>query len=174
MSYSKNKQIDKQVQKESGEKEYIVTLALESKAEPGYEFYHDGHSPACPTCDLFTICMKNLEPHRTYRITEVNEYVHHQCPKGLYEGDLVVVKVKEPPLLVSFPARGAFEGINIKFHGQPCTAKSCKYYEACNPSSIVKGMPVKVVKIVKKLKDECQFHNDLALLEVKREKVREK
>ena len=33
-------------------------------------------------------------------------------------------------------------------------------------------MPVKVVKIVKRLKGECEFHNDLALLEIKRENIK--
>ena len=156
------------------DKEYIVTLAIEDKAKKGYEFYNDEIPSNCRDCELYQICMKNLEPRRQYEIVEIKDTVRHQCPQGLFDGDLVVVKVKESPLLVSFPARKAFAGMLIKFHPQPCIEKDCKYYENCNPSpsSIVKGMPVKCVRIIKQLKEECKFNHGLSLMEVKRKKRR--
>ncbi|MFX0102583.1 MAG: UPF0179 family protein [Candidatus Hodarchaeota archaeon] len=152
-------------------KDYVVTLAAESSAKVGEEFYHEKVPEECKECELFQICMKNLSNNRFYQIIEVKEDIAHKCPKGLHEEDLRVIKVRECPLEITFPVRKAFEGILLKYHPQPCIEKECKYYEICNPpqSTIAQGTPVKVIRILKKLKIECKFKRDLGLLIVKRE-----
>ena len=163
-SYNRKKELPEE------KKDYLVTLASETAAEVGHEFYHDRVPGACWGCELFQICMKNLSNNRFYRIIKVDEKIKHKCPKGRYESELMVVKVQECPLEVAFPARKAFEGILIKYHPQPCTEKECKYYENCNPpnNTIAKGTPVKCIKIIKKLNKECKFNKDLSLMIVKR------
>ncbi len=157
--------------KGDGKKDYVVTLALEQKAKVGDAFIHDDIPRACTDCPLFQICMKNLIPHRRYQIIEVNDDVRHECPKKLFNGTMVVIKVKEPPLLVSFPPKNTFEGININYHSQPCPEKSCPYYPNCVPdaaNSLVDGTTLKVVKIVKNIKRECKLGLELCLMEVSR------
>jgi uncharacterized protein (UPF0179 family) len=151
-------------------KDYVVTLASESEAKVGHEFHHEKVPRECGGCELFQICMKNLSNNRFYQIIEVNDGVRHKCPKGLQDEDLMVIKVKECPLEITYPSRKAFEGILVKYHPQPCTEKECKYYENCNPkrSAIEVNAPVKVLKILKKLKKECKFGRDLGLMIVKR------
>ncbi|MHA1684062.1 MAG: UPF0179 family protein [Promethearchaeota archaeon] len=154
----------------TSKKSYIVTLALEANARKGSEFFHEKVPVTCKSCKLSQICMGNLEIGREYRIMEVNEMIRHPCP--LYGKDLLVVKVMEKPLIVSFPGRKCFAGVMIKFHPTPCPEKSCVYYGNCNPppSIIPKGMPVLVKKILKKIKSECKFNHDLSLFEVQKKR----
>nr|MDO8116469.1 UPF0179 family protein [Candidatus Sigynarchaeota archaeon] len=97
------------------DRNYLVTLALEQKVKINDTFVHDEIPRACSGCPLYQICMKNLVPHRRYRIIEIKEGIRHECPKKLFNGTLVVVKVQEPPLLVTFPPKNTFKGINIKY-----------------------------------------------------------
>nr|MDO8112137.1 UPF0179 family protein [Candidatus Sigynarchaeota archaeon] len=166
MSYNRKKQ------EETKKADYIVTLALENKSEVGKEFYHEEIPAACNDCPLFQICMKNLIRGRHYTIIEVNDSVRHACPKNLFPGEMIVVKVREKPLIVSFPAGKTFEGMKLTFNGQGCPETKCKYHDNCDPSQEVldKGTPVKCVKILKKIRLECKLNRDLSLMQVSRER----
>lgn len=152
-------------------KNYVVTLAMESKATIGAEFFNDEIPAACHDCPLYQICMKNLLPGRHYIIKEVNDNVRHECPKGVVLGEMVVVKVKERPLIISNPAGKAFEGLRLTYHGQDCPEKSCKYHDFCDqPAEILKKLAVVTcVKIIKKIRAECKLGRDLSLMKVSRE-----
>jgi uncharacterized protein (UPF0179 family) len=110
MSYNSRKKVPEQ-----GRKDYLVTLALEQNAQVGKEFVHDEIPGACKECPLYQICMKNLEKGRVYLIKEVNDNTRHECPKKLFPGEMVVVKVKEKPLLVTFPSSKTFEGMRLTY-----------------------------------------------------------
>lgn len=152
-------------------KDYVVTLALESKATMGSEFFNDEIPSACHDCPLYQICMKNLVPGRHYIIKEINDNVRHECPKNLFSGEMVVVKAKEKPLIISNPAGKAFEGLRLTFHGQACPEKPCKYHEYCDPpqETLEKDTTVKCVRIMKKIRGDCKLGRDLSLMEVSRE-----
>ncbi|HME52242.1 MAG TPA: UPF0179 family protein [Candidatus Lokiarchaeia archaeon] len=152
-------------------KDYVVTLSLESKATVGSEFFNDEIPSTCHDCPLYQICMKNLVPGRHYIIKEVNDNVRHECPKNLVSGEMVVVKVKERPLIIANPAGKAFEGLRLTFHGQACPEKSCKYHVVCDPPQelLENGTPVKCVKIIKKIRADCKLDRDLSLMQVSRE-----
>ena len=166
MSYNSRKNVPEQ-----GRKDYLVTLALEQNAQVGKEFVHDEIPGACKECPLYQICMKNLEKGRVYLIKEVNDNTRHECPKKLFPGEMVVVKVKEKPLLVTFPSSKTFEGMRLTFQGQGCPEKLCRYHPNCDPpeNALAKGAAVKCVKILKRIRPECKLNRDLSLMEVSRE-----
>jgi uncharacterized protein (UPF0179 family) len=98
--------------------------------------------------------------------------VRHECPKNVVPGEMVVVKVKERPLIISNPAGKAFEGMRLTYHGQACPEKSCKYHdEVCDPPEelLKPGTTVTCVKIMKKIRAECKLDRDLSLMKVSRE-----
>ncbi|MBD3185939.1 hypothetical protein GF325_03835 [Candidatus Bathyarchaeota archaeon] len=150
--------------------EQIVTLALEENARVGKEFVHDKVPSECRSCKLFQICMGNLKKGREYKIVKIKENISHQCP--LYKKQLLVVKVKEKPLIVAFPIRKSFPGMLIKFHPTPCSERKCKYYENCNPARnvIPMGMPVKTLKILCNIKEECKYGHNLSLVQVSKKR----
>jgi uncharacterized protein (UPF0179 family) len=158
------------------DKEYLVTLALEPNAQVGKEFVHDEIPSACKECPLYQICMKNLEKGRHYLIVEVNDNIRHECPKKLFPGEMVVVKVKEKPLIVSFPGGKTFEGMRLTYLGQDCPEKACKYHPNCDPAekALSKGEAVRCVKIIKKIGKECKLNRDLSLMQVSRENALKK
>ena len=151
-------------------KDYVVTLALESKADVGTKFFHDGHPDACETCPLFQICMKNLVADRHYTIVKVNESMRHACPRALFDEKLVVVRAREPPLLASFNMNKTFPGMLLRFQPRPCTETACEHYDRCNPppGRLAPGEAVTAVKVIKKIKSECKFGYDISLVEVTR------
>ncbi|NMC07061.1 MAG: hypothetical protein GYA24_17730 [Candidatus Lokiarchaeota archaeon] len=156
---------------EAGKKDYLVSLALEQNAQVGKEFIHDEIPGACKECRLYQICMKNLEKGRVYIIKEVNDSTRHECPKKLFPGQMVVVKVKEKPLLVSFPSSKTFEGMRLTYTGQNCPEKLCRYHSCCDPpeNTLAKGSQVKCVKILRKIRPECKLNRDLSVMEVARD-----
>ncbi len=166
MSYNSRKKVPEQ-----GTKGLLVTLSLATNAQVGKEFTHDEIPSVCKECPLYQICMKNLEKGRIYLIKEVNESTRHECPKKLFPGEMVVVKVKEKPLLVSFPSSKTFEGMRLTYAGQSCPERLCRYHPNCDPpeKSLAKGAPVKCVRILKKIRTECKLGRDLSLMEVSRE-----
>ncbi|MEX2719124.1 MAG: UPF0179 family protein [Candidatus Sigynarchaeum springense] len=169
MSYLKKNRTDKIP--DQGKKEYLVTLALERNAQIGKEFIHDETPDACINCPLYQICMKNLEKGRVYVIKDVNDNIKHECPRKLFPGEMVVVKVKEKPLIVSLPSGKTFEGMRLTYMGQNCPEKLCIYQPNCDlpKNTLAKGAPVKCVKILKKIRTECKLNRDLSLMEVTRE-----
>ena len=167
MSYLKKSRTDKIPEQEK--QEHVVTLALEKNAVVGKEFVHDETPSACKECPLYQICMKNLEKGRVYLIKQVNDNIHHECPKKLFPGDMVVVKVKEKPLVVCLPSSKTFEGMRLTYVGQNCPEKLCRYHPNCDlpENTLAKGAPVKCVKILKKV--ECMKKHNLCLMEISRE-----
>ncbi|MBN2152877.1 MAG: UPF0179 family protein [Candidatus Lokiarchaeota archaeon] len=169
MSYLKKSRASKVP--EQGKKDYLVTLALERNAQVGKEFLHDEMPGACKECPLYQICMKNLLKGRVYVIQGIDDGVRHECPKKLFQGEMVVVKVKEKPLLVTFTSSKIFEGMRLTYAGQNCPEKACKYHPNCDlpDSSLARGALVKCLKILKRIRPECKIGRDLSLIEVSRE-----
>lgn len=154
----------------SQDREYVVTLSLESKATVGSKFFHDGHPTECDGCPLFQICMKNLVTGRQYTVIEVNESVHHRCPRQLFTEDLVVVKVREPPLVLAFGGSMAFPGMRLRFQPRPCPEVSCPHHDKCNPpaDTAAAGESFTCVQVIKKVRAECKLGHDVSLIRVRR------
>ena len=140
----------------------IITLVDEKKAKKGYEFIHFSIPEECKECNLFSVCMGNLELGRRYRIVGTRDYEH---PCKIF-GKVKVVEVEEPEIQATVESRVAFVGSKITFKSIECKDIDCKNFPYCSAEGLKSGDRCEIVEVIKKV--ECKIGKDLTLVKLKR------
>jgi uncharacterized protein (UPF0179 family) len=140
-----------------------ITLVGLKQAKVGFSFLHEGPSKECEGCELFRVCMTNLEPGRIYKVKEVR---NKEFPCSVHEEGVRVVEVVEPELEVSIETRLAFPSGIITFQPQECVEISCKNYKKCVPQGLLSGDRCKILSVEGQVK--CPLNRSLVLATVQR------
>jgi uncharacterized protein (UPF0179 family) len=117
----------------------LVTLIGESLASPGLRFIYMGPINDCKNCKLKTVCF-NLKAGRQYEITAVREK-QHTCQ--VHDGNVVVVEVKELPIIISIDAE-VDVGASIKIKKKKCRQRDCENYDICMNPAVSEDKPYTV------------------------------
>ena len=120
----------------SKQKNTIVTLVGVRQAKIGFTFLQEEIPDICNDCRLFKVCMKNLEPERSYRVINVRDKTF-TC--GVHEEGARVVEVVEAEVKTCIDKKFVFEGGIITFKPQVCENWSCQSYRKCVPNGLKKG-----------------------------------
>lgn len=126
-------------------------------------FFHEGPLGECKGCDLYKICMMNLEPKRVYKIVQVLEKMF---PCRVHEEGVKVVKVVEPDMQVTIENKYAFPQGIITYKLQKCKETSCKYYSKCVPLGLREGDKGKILDIICQV--QCRLERPLVLVTLRR------
>lgn len=134
-----------------------LTVVGETWAKKGREFTYLGENdPGCVPCKLRKVC-HGLETHRTYRVTEVRP-VKHECPAGVFEGQVQVVSVEPLPFALNVPA-ARLRGTMVTRHFEECGFRACPFRSACMPEGIPEGTSAQILKVGEKV--DCAAGRDL-------------
>ncbi|MBS7634626.1 UPF0179 family protein [Candidatus Bathyarchaeota archaeon] len=127
----------------------IVTLISAGQARVGFSFIHRGAGEKCGECRYFSVCVKNLEDNRVYKIVNVRDRFL-RCE--LYDVDMRVVEVVESEVLAAVSPKQSIEGAIITFHSQKCSVQDCENAALCSPEGLRDGDRCEVVKVCDNLK----------------------
>lgn len=147
-----------------------VTFVGQSYAKVGFKFYFKKpRTDICPkNCRLYNTCMLNPKPNTIYKVEEVLE-AEHTCPSNYHLEPMRLVKLSEPPIEIIVESKRAFLGSTINYTPIKCEKKECPIYEFCQP---VMGLGVnerlKIIKIIRKVKDNLCKNLNLSLVVVKK------
>ncbi|RLE50753.1 MAG: hypothetical protein DRJ31_00260 [Candidatus Methanomethylicota archaeon] len=128
----------------------LLTFVGVKQARVGYKFVFEKPLPECKQCDLYHVCMENIEPGRTYVVVGVRSTVH-SCP--IHEGGVRVVEVQEAEIEAAIKSQIAIEGETITFNPIRCNNTRCPYISLCMPIGLRQGDRCKVLRVSEKIKD---------------------
>jgi len=120
----------------------IVTLVGVKQAQTGFVFLHEGPARQCKECQYYSVCMKNLEPGRVYRVLKAREKT---VPCKLHLDGAQVVEVVESDVEAALDKKCAIPGVIVTFSGSTCP--SCESQEKCRPHGLVDGDRCKVLEV---------------------------
>lgn len=127
----------------------MVTLVSAGQAKVGFSFIHRGAGEKCGECKYFSVCVKNLEDNRVYKIVNVRDRFL-RCE--LYDVDMRVVEVVESEVPAAVSPKQSIEGAIITFHSQRCSGQECENESLCSPEGLRDGDRCEVVKVYDNLK----------------------
>ena len=114
-----------------------MTFVGQTYAKQGFTFYFHEIHPECPkSCQLFTTCQGNIDPHKVYEVVEVLQRTL-DCPKSFHEESMVLVRIQEPEIVVSMYNRDIYEGSIVKFSPIHCDHDDCQWIDQCDPNSLM-------------------------------------
>jgi len=140
-----------------------ITIVGLKQAKKDFLFLHEGPLKECEGCDLYKVCMMNLEPKRVYKVVEVRERVF---PCKFHEEGAKVVKVVEPELRVAIESRYAFPQGIITYKTQECKENACANYTNCVPHGLGDGDRGKILEIIGQV--QCPLGRPLVLVAFRR------
>ncbi|MEM3525934.1 MAG: UPF0179 family protein [Candidatus Jordarchaeaceae archaeon] len=141
----------------------ILTLVGAKQAKKGAKFIHIGHAEACENCELYKVCIGNLEPKRVYEITDIRD-VQHPCK--IHEGGVRVVEVVYSSVKVALEAKQAIPGATITYSPIDCTFHDCPLIELCKPDCLFEGDKCIVEGLVEKV-EECRAGKNLMVVSLR-------
>jgi len=97
----------------------------------------------CKNCDLYKVCVENLESGRVYRIVDLGK---KRLPCKLLQEEGLVVEVEESPIEVCLDRRLAIRDAIITFNPGSCGMSDCENYGKCIPVGLVAGDRCKVIE----------------------------
>jgi uncharacterized protein (UPF0179 family) len=127
----------------------IVTLVSAGQAKAGFSFIHRGAGAKCSECKYFSVCVKNLENNRIYKIVNVRNKIL-KCE--LYDVDMRVVEVVESEVPAAITLKQSIEGAIITFHPQKCSGQDCENIALCSPEGLRDGDRCEVMEVSDKIK----------------------
>ena len=127
-------------------KKYIVTLVGKGLARVGAKFVHGRAAETCRKCNLYRVCIGNLEEGRVYEVVNVRDKKHY-CQ--LVKDYVYVVDVKEADIEANIKSSMAIEGAIITF--KPIECNGCELSRFCNPVGLKDGDKCKILKIIEKV-----------------------
>jgi hypothetical protein len=140
-----------------------ITFVGVKQAKMGFSFIHEGSLEECEECELYKICMSNLEPGRIYKVMKRRNKFF---PCRVHEDGVQVVEVSEPDLDVNIDTRLAFPSGIITFKSQECQNVSCQSYTKCVPLGFVTGDKCKILSVKDPVK--CPLNRSLVLVKLQR------
>lgn len=127
----------------------IVTLVSAGQAKVGFSFIYRGAGEKCGECKYFSVCVKNLEDNRIYKIVNMrNRFL--RCEQ--YDMDMRVVEVAESEVPAAISPKQSIEGAIITFYLQKCSGQDCENLALCSPEGLRDGDRCEVVKVCDNLK----------------------
>jgi uncharacterized protein (UPF0179 family) len=114
----------------------VMTLVGQRQARDNFAFIHQRSAAECQKCQLYSVCMKNLETDRLYKVVRVHD---RSFPCPLHEDGVRLVEVEEPEIRAAMDHRHLFEGAVVAFTPMRCNKLSCRNFEACNPVGLKEG-----------------------------------
>jgi len=141
----------------------IITLIGVRQAKKGLKFIHEPSSEKCKDCQLYRVCIENLERGRVYEIVGLR---NKKFPCLLHDEGVRVVEVVESDIASTVPQKSALEGATITFHAQNCENQFCKFKSLCEPVGLFDGDKCQIVKVENKI--ECPLGYDLVKVLLRR------
>jgi len=120
-----------------------ITVVGVDQARFGYTFLFQGPASICRNCDIYNVCVENLESSRIYRIIDVGK---KRLFCKLLQEEGFVVEVEESPVEVCLDRRLAIRDAIITFNPPTCGSAECGNYEKCTPAGLVAGDRCKVIE----------------------------
>lgn len=139
----------------------IITLLPPEQARVGYEFVHYGAAEECAGCELYKVCIENLEKGRKYRVVDLREFEH---PCRINE-KVRVVEIEEADVLASLEKKEAFVGARINFAPLACERVMCRNWTYCSPEGLQSGERCEIREADKL---ECPLGKNLTLAKLRR------
>jgi len=140
----------------------VVTLLDREKAKVGYKFKFLGCAPECSRCELARACVGKLEKGRVYEVTKVN--YRKKFPCKLY-GEVYLVEVRVPELLVAIPSQRAHVGAIITFTKIKCEKVFCEEYKYCDADGLRNGDKIEIIEEVEEV--NCSEKGRLSICKVR-------
>lgn len=131
------------------EPKIIVTLVSAGQAKAGLSFIHRGAGERCGECRYLSVCVKNLEDNRVYKIVNVRNKIL-RCE--LYDVDMMVVEVVESEVPAAITPKQSVEGAIITFHPQECSGRNCENAALCFPEGLRDGDRCEVIEVGDQIK----------------------
>lgn len=122
----------------------IITLLGAGEAKVGELFIYRGPGSKCSECKYFSVCVKNLEKGRVYRVVSVRNKTL-KCE--MYDIEMRVVEVVEADIPASVDSKQAIEGVIITFHPQNCREYNCENIMLCLPEYLMDNDRCEIVKV---------------------------
>jgi uncharacterized protein (UPF0179 family) len=141
----------------------ILTLIGVKQAKKGTKFVHIGNAEICKDCELYKVCIGNLEPGRVYEIVDVRN-IQHPCK--IHEDGVRVVEVTYSSIQVALEAKQAILGATITYSPIDCVFPDCPLIDACKPSSLFEGDKCIIENVLKKI-DGCRAGKKLRVVNLK-------
>lgn len=141
-----------------GVRKRIVVIVGLKQAKIGFVFLYEGHLEECEDCELFKVCMENLEVGRVYRIVNVRA---KEFPCKVHEDGVKVVEVVESEIEAAVESRLKVPSVIMTFTPQHCEKASCIYYANCQPKGLVSGDKCSIIEIIDRIK--CPLKRSLIL-----------
>jgi len=120
-----------------------ITIVGVNQARLGYAFLFQGPTSMCKNCDLYKVCVENLESGRVYRIVDLGK---KKLSCKLLQEEGFVVEVEESPIEVCLDRRLAIRDAVITFNPASCGIGGCENHEKCIPVGLVAGDRCKVIE----------------------------
>ncbi|UCH02098.1 MAG: UPF0179 family protein [Candidatus Bathyarchaeota archaeon] len=147
----------------NGEKKQKITLIGLKQAKKCFTFVYEGAAEECKDCNLFTVCISNIESGRIYKITNTRNKIFHCI---IHEEGVKVVEVVELDIEGVIESKLAFLGGIISYFPQECKRLSCINYGSCLPQGVRKGEKYKILEIKGKIK--CPLDQSFVLAKLQR------
>jgi uncharacterized protein (UPF0179 family) len=141
----------------------ILTLVGVKQAKIGTKFVHTGHAEICENCELYRVCIGNLEPKRVYEIIGIRN-IQHPCK--IHEDGVRVVEVTYSRIKVALEAKQAIPGATITYSPIECTSYDCSLIDFCRPSSLFEGDKCIVEDLLEKV-EGCKAGKKLRMVNLK-------
>ena len=122
----------------------IITLVGLRQAKKGFIFLHEGPLEECKNCELYRVCMENLEPRRLYVVTCSREKTF---PCLVHAEGVKVVEVEKAEIGAVIYKKFAFKNGIITFQSQECEETSCSNYQKCVPCGIETGDKCTILEV---------------------------
>jgi uncharacterized protein (UPF0179 family) len=141
----------------------ILTLVGVKQAKKGAKFVHIGHAEICEDCELYKVCIGNLEPKRIYEIIDVRN-IEHPCK--IHEDGVRVVEVEYSNIKGVLEAKQAITGATITYSPIECDFYDCPHIDICKPSGLFEGDKCIIEEVSEKI-DECRAGKALRVVNLK-------
>lgn len=141
----------------------IITLIGVRQAKKGLKFVHQMLSEKCVGCQLYRVCIENLEQGRVYEIVSLRD---RKFPCVLHDEEVRVVEVVESDIISAVPQKLALEGAIITFYAQNCENQNCGFKTLCKPIGLFDGDKCQIVKVEDRI--ECPLGYELVKVLLRR------
>jgi len=127
----------------------IVTLIGTGQAEIGKVFIHKWPSSKCESCKYSSVCIRNLEPDRVYKVIKVRDKT---LPCDLCEMEMRVVEVVDAEIPAAVPSKQAIERATITARLPNCKEQDCENYKLCFPIGLKDGVRCEILDVTESLR----------------------
>ncbi|WXG40815.1 MAG: UPF0179 family protein [Candidatus Freyarchaeum deiterrae] len=141
----------------------ILTLVGIKQAKKGAKFVNVGHAEICENCELYKVCIGNLEPKRVYEIIDIRN-IEHPCK--IHEEGVRVVEVAHSNIQAALEARQAIPGATITYSPIECTFYDCPSLDICKPSGLFEGDKCLIENLLEKI-NVCRAGKALRMVNLK-------